>query len=65
MPLRGVDTLSREGDEHRNQLAEALQAAPDRLGWRAGMDADDYRELADALIPLIDSWLDDGGASCP
>lgn len=38
-------------------LALLLGAAPDRCGWRAGMDADDYREMA--------TWLVEHGVTPP
>jgi hypothetical protein len=38
-------------------LLRTLREAPDPGGWRAGMDADDYGYLADALAPVVAAML--------
>jgi hypothetical protein len=44
-------------DEQRARLLQTLREAPDPGGWRAGMDADDYGYLADALAPVVAAML--------
>lgn len=39
-----------EHEAEADRLAALLRQAPDPGGWRAGMDTDDYREMADWLV---------------
>lgn len=41
----------------RDDMDEALRAAPDHGGWRAGMDDDDYAAITDAALAVVDAWL--------
>lgn len=68
--------LLESGAEKRwaREFASLLERAPDRLGWRAGMDADDYLEVGIFLAPFVEAiwergWRaggqDERGASKP
>lgn len=38
-----------DSERSARSLSDLLRSAPDPMGWRAGMDADDYDDLAAAL----------------